>query len=184
MPTFISLLRGINVGGHRKIRMADLKQIYEGLGYSDIRTYLQSGNVVFNSNRAEVDHSGAIHAAIAERFGFDVPVLVMSDGSFTRLVDSNPLLERPEIDVSYLHVMFLYATPSVTGIPDEDLPRSQGEEAAFSSGHVILCCPNGYGRTKLTNEYFERVLDVPATTRNWKTVLALRDMISTRSHCA
>lgn len=175
MPVFISLLRGINVGGHRKIPMADLKNLHEGLGHAEVRTYLQSGNVVFRSAGKAGDHAAAIQAAIARRFGHTVEALVFPSGDYAKLLQSNPFLGRKGIDASFLHVTFL-SRPAKAAIADRAHPVSGDEKAVFSGGHFFLYCPHGYGRAKLTNAYFERAFSTAATTRNWRTALALQEL--------
>ena len=173
MSIYISLLRGVNVSGHRKIRMTELRALYERFGYRSVRTYLQSGNIVFSDREGGSDHAITIQTAIYSEFGHKVLVLVIPEATFVGIVDSNPLVRRTDIDESFLHVTFLFEPPRMS-FPRSSLPRSENESVVFHKGHLYLYCPNGYGRTKINNNYFEKLLKVPATTRNWKTVNALK----------
>jgi len=171
VPTYVSLIRGINVGGQLKIKMAELKLTYEKLGYTDIRTYIQSGNVLFEGQEG-INHAARITQAIQDHFQFKVPVLVLSKKTLTRIAQENPFLQRPEIDPTHLHLTCCITAPAspphLTSIP-----AAPGEEAIYQNGYIYLHLPHGYGRTKLNNNYFERLLKTPATTRNWKTIQAL-----------
>lgn len=173
--TYIALLRGINVGGHRKLPMVDLRALLEGLGYTEVRTYVQSGNAVFEAGSAD-DHGELIRNAIKERFGYDVPVVVLTAAEFTRIAEADPFEHRTEVDLSRRVIIFLDGTPSSENLPD-DMPLGEGEAVAFVVGHVFLCCPLGYGQTKLDISWFERRLGVTATARNMKTVMALGRML-------
>jgi uncharacterized protein (DUF1697 family) len=176
MPRFISLLRGINISGQKQIRMADLTALYEGSGFSDVRTYIQSGNVVFNARGKAGSLSKKIQGAVQKRYGFNVQTLVMTANEFAEVVKSNPFLKSHANETSALYITFLFAKPYVD-FASIDLPKSGDEDAKLHKGHVYFYGPNGYGRTKLNNNYFERVLKVPATTRNWKTVQTLNSML-------
>lgn len=177
MPTFVSMIRGINVGGARPVRMASLRGIYEGLGFEGVETYLQSGNVVFRAAKAGASrHAAAIERAILESCGFEVPVAVRTPEAMSAAVAANPFLGRRSIDAQFLHAVFLIGaagTPSLTGAK---LPLGPGEDAALAGDIVYVYCPNGYGTTKINNGFFERILSVRATTRNWRTVVALERM--------
>ncbi len=174
MNSYVSMLRGINVSGHKKVTMAELKQVYVSLGHQNVRTYLQSGNVVS-------EHPGApspslaleIEKSLRQRFGFDIPVFIRSGDELQRLIKENPFAERVE---DWIHVTFLYNKPAVSSI--DRINQAAGEGEAFSMGEreVYLYCPKGYGRTKLSNSFFERTLKVTATTRNWRTTKALHSM--------
>ncbi|MBI3803438.1 MAG: DUF1697 domain-containing protein [Nitrospirae bacterium] len=180
MTSFIALLRGINVSGQKQIRMADLLKRFKALGFEDARNYLQSGNVVFRSRRSNVKKlASAIQADIAEAFGHQVDVLVLSAGELNRIAASNPLpkLGRKE---TLFHATFLFQPILKTDFEKLVLPAQEGERAVLIDQVVFLYCPHGYGRTKLNNAFFERKLGVPATTRNWRTVLALRDLCEER----
>lgn len=177
MPIFVALLRGINVSGRKKIRMADLQKSVEALGVDDVRSYLQSGNVLFRSRRADAKKLGSdIRARIAEEFGQDVDVLVLCAKEINRIAGFNPLFPRLGKDEALFHATFLFQSVSKADFEKLNLPAQPGEQAVLVGPAVLLYCPHGYGRTKLNNRFFERKLGVPATTRNWRTVLALQEL--------
>jgi len=173
MPLFVSMLRGINVGGARPLKMERLKGIYRKLGLAGARSYLQSGNVVF---RAKARCAPQIERAIAGECGLEVSVVVLSAREMSAVVARNPLVGRPNIDPTFLHATFLASRVPKGGLDREGLPLGPGEEAVILGKTVYLYCPNGYGNTKLNNAYFERTLASRATTRNWRTVVALERM--------
>lgn len=170
MSVFVSLFRGVNVGQCR-IKMVQLKTLFERLGHTHVQTYLQSGNVVFSATGRPADHGRKIREAVKGEFGYDIPVLVLSVDQLAGVAKANPLLQKPAVDEASLHVTFLLE-PAKAALPVA-LPVAGDEDAALVGDAVYLYCPHGYGRTKLNNSYFERVLKVPATTRNWRTVQAL-----------
>lgn len=171
MPTFISLLRGVNVGTCR-IKMAPLKALYERLGYTDVQTYLQSGNLVFQAAGRASEHAAQLRQAIKAEFSYDLPILVLTAAELASILKKNPFLKKPGIDESFLHVTLL-AEPAAQKLPLDKLPKTGDEEATIIGESIYLYCPHGYGRTKLNNTYFERLAKVPATTRNWRTMQAL-----------
>jgi uncharacterized protein (DUF1697 family) len=175
MTTYIALLRAINVSGHRKIPMAELRTSCAALGWQDVRTYLQSGNVVFRTRATSAaDLAARLGRRIARDFSHDVDVQIMSDKQWQRIVDTNPLWPPAGGDDRHYHATFLARPVSAKRFAGIPLPRQAGEQAALVGQVVFLHCPLGYGNTKLSNAFFEKALAVPATTRNWRTVLALR----------
>ena len=177
MTTFVALLRGINVSGQRRIAMVDLKLLLEGLGLEEVRTYVQSGNAVFGASADDpAGLASAIRGRIARDLGHDVAVLVLSAGDMARMAGSNPFLSLSGVDQKWLHATFLFAKVSPSAFGALDLPARQQEQARLVDGVVYLSLPNGYGRTRLNNAYFEKALGTAATTRNWKTVRALADL--------
>ncbi len=176
MSIYVALLRGINVSGQRKVPMARLRALCEGLGYTEVTTYLQSGNVVFQAPRRPTTVlASAIEERIAAELGFDVPVLVRTKEALHAVATTNPLLDGG-VDAASLHVVFLEGRPSPTALAALDALAAEPfapDRFVASGSEIYLSCPNGYGRTKLTNAFFERRLDTHATTRNWKTVTNL-----------
>jgi uncharacterized protein (DUF1697 family) len=176
VPTYVALLRGINVGGHQRIRMSDLRALLEGLGHESVETYLQSGNAVFRSRRAsDASLGSAMEEAIAAELGLTVTVLVRGAAELAGIVDGTPYGDRGA-DAKRLHVAFLSAAPSAAAVGKLDAAQFAPDELAIAGREVYLHYPNGYGRTKLTNAVLERRLGVAATTRNWRTVTALADL--------
>ena len=177
MNHYISLLHGINVGGQRRIRMEELRALYESLNFNNVRTYIQSGNVIFDSHKSSISGlTNTIETAIEQTFGFSVTTLIRKKKEFYNLIESNPFLDECNGDITKLHVTFLSDTPSSSSVI-EIKEVDYGSDQLFISGKEIhLYCPNGYGRTKLSNSFFERKLGMSATTRNWKTVTTLFDL--------
>ena len=170
MPVYISILRGINVSGQKLIKMAALKSMYEDLGFNRVTTYVQSGNVVFTEEETHPDIlKQKIFDRIKQNFGFEVPVIVLTIDKLKHIVDSNPLLKEPNKEESFLHVTFLSSVPDRLNFTTIEEKKQPGEEVFLSDDAVYLYCPNGYGRTKLTNNFLETKLKTGATTRNWKT---------------
>ena len=177
MNTFISMLRGINVGGQKKIRMTELKSLYESLDLVNVKTYVQSGNVVFDSTEQDASKlAELIEAQIEQFFGYSVSVFIRDVKDFERIIASNPFLNERNEDLAKLHVTFLYSSPLGLKLSDLAVPNNEGDEFFVGDKEIYLFCPKGYGRTKLSNNYFERKLKVAATTRNWKTVNVLHKM--------
>jgi uncharacterized protein (DUF1697 family) len=181
MNTFVSLLRGINVSGQKSIRMAELQALYESLHYRNVTTYLQSGNIVFDSDEPDrIAVAGRIQAAIERAFGYAVTVLLRDRDDFQRIVDHNPFLGARQEDPAKLHVTFLAAALPAAAWASLPAPPDTADEFSPHGGEVYLFCPDGYGRTAFSNSYFERRLKLAATTRNWKTVTALHALVGAR----
>lgn len=177
MKPFISMLRGINVAGQNSIRMADLTKLYLSLGLTEVTTYLQSGNVVFKSELQDSAELGRqIEQQIRETFGFSVSVIVRSPEYFQKIIEQNPFLQDRNENLAALYVTFFFQTVSAATINNLQLPANETDEFSAGKDAVYLFCPNGYGRTKLNNTFFERKLKVIATTRNWNTLLALNQL--------
>lgn len=177
MNTLISMLRGINVGGQKKIRMAELANLYESLGLVNVKTYVQSGNVVFNSAKSNASAlANLIEAQIKRLLGYSVSVFIRGTNDFQRIIANNPFLNKRNEDPAKLYVTFFYRPPSEAKLGSLGIPNDKGDEFRVGDQEIFLFCPNGYGKTKFSNTFFEKKLNVPATTRNWKTVLALHKM--------
>jgi len=170
MPTYISILRGINVSGQKLIKMDALRKLYENLNFLNVTTYVQSGNVIFTTNDIELHElEQKIYHQIEKEFGFEVPVIVLTVDKLKHIIENNPFLNDPDKDPAYLHVTFLSSKSGNYDMRAIENKKQEGEEVSFSDNAVYLYCPNGYGRTKLTNNFIEAKLKVGATTRNWKT---------------
>ncbi len=172
----VALLRGINVGGKHKLPMKSLVTMFEEAGCTNVRSYIQSGNVVYEAGSALARRIPVtIGAAIAEEFGFEVPVITRSAGEIRRAVRANPFLERGG-DENALQVAFLADRPSKAKVSGLDPDRSPPDEFAVRGREVYLWCPNGLARTKLTNAYLGSKLGTTSTIRNWRTTLKLREL--------
>ncbi len=169
--TYVCLIRGINVGGQKIIKMEQLRKAFEALGFEDVRTYVQSGNVTFKARQqAPGDLSMKIEKMILGKFGFPVSVIVRTPEEINHAIKRNPFLKERGIDVSKLHVTFLSCAPEPAAFKALDAIIESPDEFRHSGKEIYLHCPNGYGQSKLTNNVLERVLSMKATTRNWNTV--------------
>ncbi|HTZ09644.1 MAG TPA: DUF1697 domain-containing protein [Acidimicrobiales bacterium] len=172
MARQVAMLRAVNVGGRSRLAMAELRAVFADLGYGEVQTYVQSGNVVFDGAGPAAGLTATIEAALAEALASPVNVLVRSHAQLAAVVDRNPLAGGGRDD-SRLHVTFLAATPPAPRRTAIDPGAYAPDEFAVTGREVYLHCPGGYGRTKLTNAFFERALGVVATTRSLRTVTAL-----------
>ena len=170
-----ALLRGVNLGAHNRIRMPELRALVEGLGGTDVSTYLQSGNVVFRSDRAAASLAKAIEQSIRSELGLDIAVVIRSRTQLARLVAGNPF-GRPKGKENTLYVTFLAKRPDVKRIRKLREESFEPERFELADENVYLSFPNGYGQSKLNNALLERRLGVAATTRNWRTVTALAEL--------
>ncbi len=170
------MLRGINVSGQKMIRMQDLQALYESLKLTNVRTYVQSGNVVFDSKEKDsLKLTKLIENKIEKTFSFSVTVFIRDAKNLKRIIDNNPFAKRNE-DSKKLYVTFLYSNSVLMDKKNLDVPNNDSDEYYLGEEEIYIFCPNGYGRTKLNNNFFERKLKMPATTRNWNTVSALYEM--------
>jgi uncharacterized protein (DUF1697 family) len=177
MTVYISMLRGINVGGHKTIKMPDLVALYESLGFQHILTYVQSGNVIFDTSERDArEIPNLIEEKIARMFKFKVAVLLRTPDELRQIIQDNPFMQEKGIDVGKLHVTLLSDIPAEPGLKKVSGLINGADKFVVVNREVYLYCPNGYGGTKLSNDFFERKLAVAATTRNWKTVNALLNM--------
>jgi uncharacterized protein (DUF1697 family) len=175
--TYVALLRGINLGARNKVSMADLRELFHALGAEDVATYLQSGNVVFKSRAEAAELVGAIQDRIRSDLGLDVTVLVRTSGELGQVLARNPFAKSGR-EPTRLHVTFLAETPPPARVRKLDPKHSEPDEFEIVGREVYLHTPNGYGRSKLSNAYFEKQLGVAATTRNWRTVTNLAELAS------
>jgi uncharacterized protein (DUF1697 family) len=175
--TYVALLRGINLGARNKVSMSDLRALFESLGAEDVETYVQSGNVVFRSGDDPATLTDAIQKRISRDLGLSVTVLVRTRQQLAKVFTGNPFA-NDNGEPTNLHVTFLAAKPDAARVRKLDPKRAEPDEFRVVGQEIYLHCPNGYGKSKLTNAYFEKQLGVAATTRNWKTVTKLTELMS------
>jgi len=181
METYISMLRGINVGGQKRILMQDLKQLYESLDLANVQTYVQSGNVVFDSRNQPADSlTGMIEATIQLTYGFSVSVFLRRAPDFQRILSANPFLTQRHVESSALYVAFLYRQPDLPLLESLAVPAGESAEFIIGQQEIFLYYPDGSGRSKFSHTYIERKLKVSVTTRNWNTLCALFDLANAR----
>ena len=180
VSTHVALLRGVNVGGKNKLPMAGLRTIFAVAGCEAVETYIQSGNVVFKAGAALAARIPTLIASeIEERFGYQVPVVVRAVEELRDVVMTNPFLGTVD-DTKTLHVAFLAETPEGDKVAQLDPDRSPPDAFKVRGREIFLHCPNGLGRTRLTNNYFDSKLGTTSTVRNWRTVLTLLTMAEDR----
>ena len=173
MAKFICLLRGINVGS-KVLKMEDLRKLFESLGFKDVTTYIQSGNVLFNAPASlEESLRKKIEAAIKKKFSMDVTAILRSPAELTAVVAKNPLAQR---DLSRIYVTFLDEACKKPPLEDISKAKAKMDELVIQGREVYFFCPEGYGKTKLSNNFLEKKLNCSGTTRNWNTVLKLAEM--------
>ena len=181
MHTFVSLLRGINIGGHHLIRMPALKSLYESMGFADVATYIQSGNVVFRTTKEDasaIEH--LIEKNLLTTFGFPVAVVVRTPSQMGKVIKANPYTGRDGIDINRLAVAFLKSHPTAALTRNLAIAAAKTTDEYLVAGSAVyLHCPNGFARTLLTSTFFEKHLKVGTTARNWKTIMALHAMCVT-----
>lgn len=181
MKTYIALLRGINVGGHRKIKMVDLKELLNKMGMKDVATYIQSGNVVFKSSITKTSElEEKIKKSIAKTFSLDVPVLVKTHKELKSIFDKNPFAETSDIEHKRIYFALLKETPQPELIAAFQKVKFLGELFVVAEDCVYLNYSIGVGKAKLSNNFIERKLKVSATARNFNTMVKLLEMSTAR----
>jgi len=159
--------------------MPDLVKLFEFLGFRNVGTYVQSGNVLFESGSLNPDEMvKKIENKINEVYGFGVYVIIRSSEEIKKIITDNPLIKEPGIESEKLHVTFLREFPDKKAISPMDIKKEENEKFVISGREVYIYCPNGYGRTNLNNATFEKKLNSKATTRNWKTTTKLNELLS------
>jgi len=168
MPQYICLLRGINVSGKNIIPMTQLKLALEQSGLHQVRTYIQSGNIVFNSdhkNSAQIENG--IELLIQSNFDLKIKSMVIPVADFTKMLELNPFKKEAAAEPSRMILTFLECIPNAEGL--QKIPESGKDQWKIIDRCVYLYCPDGYGKTKLTHSVFESKLKIKATARNWRT---------------
>ncbi len=177
--TYIALLRGINVGGRNKLPMKSLVAIFQRAGCAEVRTYIQSGNVVYKAPKeVAAGVPSAVSGAIEKTLSLKVPVVTRTAAELSRIVASNPFMTTG-VDTKALHIAFLSETPAEARLAGLDPDRSPPDTFRLQGREIYLFCPNGLARTRLTNDYFDKTLSLTSTIRNWNTVQRLQVMSTT-----
>ncbi len=173
MNQYVLLLRGINVGGHNKLPMKDLREILEALGYESVKTYIQSGNVVLSAKTTPDEL--AITTAIEKEFGFSPRILAIPGEQFEAVAEANPYRDE-DLDGKFLHVWYL-AGPAAADMDGIEARKGPNERFTLSEDALYLCAPDGIARSKLAND-IEKLLGVEGTGRNLNTVRKLMKMLA------
>ncbi|WP_109831522.1 DUF1697 domain-containing protein [Reichenbachiella versicolor] len=172
MDKYVALLRGVNVSGKNKIKMADLREALSRSIIDNVETYIQSGNIIFEADIPAKESEELINLVIKKEFGFDVPVLVLSVETLKTVVECNPFLDKVD-DEKKLYVAFLFDYPSTDGVQRLSDADTKGDEYYMDGEILYACYHNGMGKSKMDNNFFENKLKVSVTMRNWKTVNVL-----------
>jgi uncharacterized protein (DUF1697 family) len=175
VPAYAAFLRAINLGSRNKISMPDLRQLFEDLGAEDVRTHVQSGNVAFrHKERSPATLVTAIQERISSELGHDIKVLLRTKAELAKVVGGTPFAKQS--DPTKVHVTFLVDRPDPERVAGIDPSKYEPDEFEVIGREVHLHCPNGYGRSKLSNAFLEKKLAQAGTTRNWKTVTTMAEM--------
>ncbi|HPG40224.1 MAG TPA: DUF1697 domain-containing protein [bacterium] len=174
LAAYISMLRGINVSGQKMIRMQELVAMYKTLGFTNVSTFIQSGNVVFSCAKQDIASlTTMIEEQIHNHFGYSVSVFIRTVPEMAHIITTNPFSKQENETNKNIYITFLQTQPVVEEPRNVKITSQSGEEYIRVDREIFLFCPNGYGRTKLNNNYFERKYKLPVTTRNWNTVKEL-----------
>jgi uncharacterized protein (DUF1697 family) len=177
MAVLLAMLRGVNVGG-KKVPMAELRDLYSEMKFRKVRTYIQSGNVIFESKENDISKLAAQQEKkIKSKFGFDVPVMIRDEKELAMVIKRNPFLKEKNIAEERLYVTFLKEIPKKELSEIISVPAGTSDRFQIVGKEVYLYCPGGYGETKLNNNFFEKKLKVEATTRNWRSTNELLKMM-------
>lgn len=171
MTRYIALLRGINVSGQKKIPMAELRELLAKSGFSDVQTYIQSGNVVFKSLEVNIEKLELkMHDAIKDHFGFEVPIIIKTPIALKQIFDDCPFPEDKKVN-SYF--TFLYKIPEDNLVQEASKLSYPNEEFIITDSCIYFYCSTGYGKAKYSNNFFERKLKTTSTARNYRTITKL-----------
>jgi len=175
MTTYIAFLRGINVGGQKIIKMEKLKEIFESLQFQNVKTYIQSGNVMFESTEDSPDILYKIEAELESVLGYKVTSIIRTADELEKVIEQNPFSTSECFEKQY--VTFLYGEPAAEAVDRLMSYKNDVDDFCVINREVFLLCGKGYGKTKFSNHFLESKLDVLATTRNWKTINKVLNMI-------
>lgn len=177
---YIALLRGINVGGHKIVKMEALRKVLADNGFDAVKTYIQSGNIILKASKSNAEKlAEKISHLIENEFGFLVPVIVLELQLLKDVIAHNPFLTEKYKDESYLHATFLSDNPSTVVIEEIVANNQDDDELMVGEKVLYLYCPNSYSKSKLTNAFLEKKLKLHTTTRNWRTTLKLLEIADT-----
>ncbi len=175
---YVAILRGINVSGKNLIKMDALRISMEGLGFQSVVTYIQSGNICFESNLQDnLEIAAKLKDGIEKNFQLTIPVLVFKEEEFDKIVNENPFVIQSNFDTKFMHITFLESDIDSNLIPQLEDKCSESEQLFCQGKAVYLYLQTGYGTTKLSNNFIEKILKNLATTRNWNTCLELQKIL-------
>lgn len=175
MTIYIAFLRGINVGGKKIIKMEKLKDIFKSLYFQNVKMYIQSGNVIFDSTEESADILYKIETELENVLGYKVTSIIRTADELEEIIKQNPFSASEDVEKQY--VTFLHREPTVEAADRLMSYKNDVDDFCVTHREVFLLCGKGYGKTKFSNHFLESKLDVLATTRNWKTVNKILNMI-------
>ncbi|MBF7091653.1 DUF1697 domain-containing protein [Flavobacterium sp. ALJ2] len=174
MKTHLALLRGINVSGHNMIKMEALKTTLEKIGFQNVQTYIQSGNVFVDTDEDNASKVGfLIKQEIFKVFGHEVPIVVISKEDLEACFKNNSFLKEKEADIKKLYVAFISIALRSESINDLKISQFKPDEASIDGNRIFIKYAVGAGKTRFDQKYIEKKLNVTATIRNWNTVAQL-----------
>ena len=177
MPIYVAMLRGINIGPHKRVKMDDLRKSFDGLGFEQVMTYIQSGNVIFKAGRSSPVALGKrIESKITSDFGFSVSVILRTSSELRKTLAANPFLKERGIDHEKLHVTFLSDIPAASALQKLAEFTVAPDQSCCIGQEIFLHLPNGFSASSLWKVPWEKALGVVTTTRNWRTVNAILQM--------
>ncbi len=177
MATRIALLRSVNVLGKNMIRMPELARAFEKAGFKNVRTYIQSGNILFESQEGSAELlSAKIRDLISKKFSLSIQAVVLAPQLLADILAQNPFAKKPGIDLTKQHVTFLDREIDPANAEKLLSYHYPPDEILIGNRAVYVHCPDGYGRTKYHNNFIEKKLSANATSRNWNTCLKLVEM--------
>lgn len=175
MNNYVVLLRGINVGGHNKLPMSDLRTLLTSNGYISVSTYIQSGNILLCSDKNPASINKHIKDLLKNEFDYNIPVITITVNELQKCFEENPYLKK-DVDTKFLHVTFLNDAPKTSIIENLNINTYKDDEFLVKGKFVYLHTPDGFAKTKFSNPQFEKQLKTKATTRNWRTVTKLMEL--------
>ena len=175
METYICLLKGINVGGNNRIKMDELKSLFSSLALENPRTYIQSGNIAFESNKSSNNLQEIISQGIQDKFSLSIHPIIRSQKEWEDIIDKNPFSNKYSIE--HLHLTLLESNPSIDSVNQIKQTESIKDEYALLGKEFFLVCDLKYSDTKFSNAFIEKTFKTKATTRNWKTVIAIQKLL-------
>ncbi|HEY4906114.1 MAG TPA: DUF1697 domain-containing protein [Candidatus Acidoferrum sp.] len=177
MPVVICMLRGVNVGGHNRVKMNDLKKLFTSLKLRDPQTYVQSGNIVFTTDERDLDKLRKnLEAAIHKKFGFQTDVILRSAKDLRNVIARNPFAKRKDIHPGKLLVTFFSADPGEAARKQARAIKCDPEELFIEGREAYIYFPNGAGRSKLNWPLIPKTLKVQGTARNWNSVTKMLEI--------
>lgn len=179
MTTHLALLRGINVSGHNMIKMEALKATLENIGFKNVQTYIQSGNVFVDTEEENASKVGfLIKQEIFKVFGHEVPIVVINKEDLEACFKNNPFLKEKDADIKKLYVAFVSIALRSESINDLKISQFKPDEASIDGNRIFIKYAVGAGKTRFDQKYIEKKLNVTATIRNWNTVTQLLKIYS------